>query len=652
MGKIWIAGKGFEVDAAVVRWDQGPRFDGTALACHSRTSHPCAGGRLPFSSKGNINKSAQRFGLRPALRRYGEHPPLDAAQAVIRQLVVHHDGCASAAMCFDVLHNERGLSCHFLMDNDGTIYQTMDLALMAYHAAELNSGSVGIELSNRGDAKRDPGFYRQSGSRRAATTVRIHEHIFYAFEYTANQLAALQALVRGLRLALPNVPLEYPQSEPGKQLWTALPNPHGFSGYLGHYHATRRKWDPGPLDFKKLLESARGSLSFPLFTRSTRKQRADRPEMPSDDAALRRAAEELYAMSERDAEGGFFPVGPFGDSRLFHGGAHLATTLRAPVFAPFPGRLMVARMGPDRAIGSTNFALLRHDMAIGPASVRFWSLYYHLHDASGSAELPTWLASASWKERGKPGRVVLLDEPIEAGELLGHVGSAGPIDHRQPQLHFEIFAADNIVEQIQQHKWRVHDGTSGGRFSDIAEINAAIDTNPNDGKLDRRELLGFFRGGSDKSMIRYTGTYNVSEWHAEPDWRESLRVAADYAGMSEDALDTLVGEQIEPGLWWTDEVARHARLPRDGVVYHFHPVTFLKFINEKLLEAEALGQREGIGAFKASEAKAPPPDVTDDFGDESGSSFVTRAELAGGGSLDADLTLEDLVRGFDALEDL
>ena len=33
-------------------------------------------------------------------------------------------------MASSVLQNERGLSCHFLLDNDGTIYQTLDLALM------------------------------------------------------------------------------------------------------------------------------------------------------------------------------------------------------------------------------------------------------------------------------------------------------------------------------------------------------------------------------------------------------------------------------------------------------------------------------------------------------------------------------------------
>ena len=56
----------------------------------------------------------------------GEDAPYDAVKSVIKQFVIHHDGCASADMCFNVLQNERGLSCHFLIDNDGTIFQTIE----------------------------------------------------------------------------------------------------------------------------------------------------------------------------------------------------------------------------------------------------------------------------------------------------------------------------------------------------------------------------------------------------------------------------------------------------------------------------------------------------------------------------------------------
>jgi N-acetylmuramoyl-L-alanine amidase. len=41
-------------------------------------------------------------------------------------LVLHFDGCRSSRQCYDVLV-ERGLSAHLMIDQDGTIYQALDL---------------------------------------------------------------------------------------------------------------------------------------------------------------------------------------------------------------------------------------------------------------------------------------------------------------------------------------------------------------------------------------------------------------------------------------------------------------------------------------------------------------------------------------------
>ena len=62
--------------------------------------------------------------------------------------VCHWDVCLSSESCFNVLQN-RGLSVHFLIDNDGTIYQTMDINDVAYHAGSRtwNDKSIGVEIS-------------------------------------------------------------------------------------------------------------------------------------------------------------------------------------------------------------------------------------------------------------------------------------------------------------------------------------------------------------------------------------------------------------------------------------------------------------------------------------------------------------------------
>ena len=61
--------------------------------------------------------------------------------------VNHWDVCLSSKSCFKVLEN-KGLSVHFLIDNDGTIYQTMDIQHIAYHCGNHNDISIGVEISN------------------------------------------------------------------------------------------------------------------------------------------------------------------------------------------------------------------------------------------------------------------------------------------------------------------------------------------------------------------------------------------------------------------------------------------------------------------------------------------------------------------------
>src|SRR6185295_14591240 len=56
----------------------------------------------------------------------------------------------TSRQCFKVLHDNRDLSVHFMLDLDGTIYQTLDLKERAWHATTSNSRSIGIEIANIG----------------------------------------------------------------------------------------------------------------------------------------------------------------------------------------------------------------------------------------------------------------------------------------------------------------------------------------------------------------------------------------------------------------------------------------------------------------------------------------------------------------------
>lgn len=650
-GEVIIADTHFKVDAPVINYKEPPYWNASKEICIASETNPrpqCAEGRFPY---GKLPKPyTKRYALRPMLRPYRDRPPLAAAQAAITQFVLHHDGCTSADMCWNVLQNERGLSCHFLIDNNGVIFQTIDLALMAYHAAEFNIRAIGVEFCNRGDAKKYPTTYKggRFGPDREPLKCQINGYNYLAFEYTKAQIDAFTRLARDLKRVLPNLPVEFPQSSPGEQAWVTLPRQAAFNfrGYIGHYHLTGQKWDPGAFDFKAFCRSLRGQFSLPMYTSPSTKDPFDTPPaIPENVDELNTACRKLIAANEQRADGGFFPVGPWGAYRLWHGGIHIVGTVGAPLYAQFPGRLVAARMGARTAVGSVNFALLRHDLAVGDKTLRFFALYMHLFDELGESKpVVPWMASKGiqdWqKGGGKPGEVILLDEPIDAGAMIGRFGTAGPADLSKAQVHLEIFSGPND-RLVDSTGWTYIDGSAGGRFCDIEEINNEIDLN-RDHKLSREELSAFYGGGTSRPDLRVV--MHVSEWTAEPDWTEALRSTADFRDVPAAAVEELVAEQLSPGLWWDERVARHAKLPSDGVVYHYHPISFLQYFNRLLIE--------NINApvpDPTAGGKEAPDTITDDFHDEEGTSM--RSELEDEiDPCDESLTLDDLVRGFESPE--
>ena len=631
-GHLIIANQTFQTDAPIVTWREPPYWDATRETCIPTLTDPtpsCTA--VPYP---------RRYAVRPALAGVAA-PALAAVAATIRQFVIHHDGCATSDMCFSVLHNERGLSVHFLIDNDGTIYQTLDLALMAYHAAAWNPHSIGVELCNRGDALRWPHYYDggRLGPRRGSRACTINGHTFLAFDYTPAQLASLVQLSRALTRLLPNLPADYPQTSPGLQAWDTLPASRSlaFAGYLGHYHLTAQKWDPGWFDFRDHCRKLRGAISFPLVPTRSAPRSADRPTIPDDPTARAAATALLYELNERDAGGGFFPVGPWGEARLWHGGVHLAAAPRAPVFAPFAGRIVAARLAAPTAVGSVSFVLVRHEMSLGKVKLAFYSLYMHLADEREATTPAAWLAA--WVAARRVDEIAMLDEPVEAGAVIGHVGTAGPGELARAQIHVEIFAASELFAELAGSPWQVLDGSAGGRSCELPAVLQLVDTN-RDGRLAHAELADFYASGNGAGT-HFWVTWHVSEWTAEPSWASALLVARDFAALRPAEVADLVAAQITPGLWW-DQVAAHARLPPDGVVYHYHPISFVSWLAEQL--------RDAAGPTPdASAAREAPPGITDDLGDRAGTSMRSH----GDGVHDAcneQLGLDQLRLGYDAPE--
>ena len=169
-----------------------------------------------------------------------------------------------------------GLSSHFLLDLDGTIYQTLDLKERAWHAGTSNDRSVGIEIANLGAfADRAPldRWYVEDetgtklvipadvrrGSlapdvpfrpaRPGPVSGEIHGQRLLQYDFTPQQYEALAHLLAALSRALPRCRLEAPRAADGTVLRTLLPEGaprDGFQGLLGHWHVSEEKVDPGP----------------------------------------------------------------------------------------------------------------------------------------------------------------------------------------------------------------------------------------------------------------------------------------------------------------------------------------------------------------------------------------------------------------------
>ena len=172
--------------------------------------------------------------------------------------VTHWDVCLSSKSCQRVL-SKRGISVHFMIDNDGTIYQALDTQHAAWHAGgrKWNHSSIGVEISNAYSLKYQKTYVARGFGERPVVTdavVRgktLKPHLgFYPV-----QIEALKALYKAVHNAT-GIPLETPLDSKGDMLTKLSPQAKAnkFKGFISHFHLTDRKIDCAGLDIKKLLE--------------------------------------------------------------------------------------------------------------------------------------------------------------------------------------------------------------------------------------------------------------------------------------------------------------------------------------------------------------------------------------------------------------
>lgn len=293
--EIMVCGQLFHTTAPVVLWLDPGGYDAYRV---ERRFAPLEKSSWEASSKENPHlDTPNRYGLRKAgltdkqlqqVRGGGWDLPL--LQKVVDQFVMHYDVCGYSQKCFRVLQDDRGLSVHFMLDIDGTIYQTLDLKERAWHATRSNTRSVGIEIASIGAYPKDKKsvldqWYttapdgtirlrppRQLGplglrtrhfegrpDRQELIVGTIQGIELYQYDFTPQQYDSLIKLTATLCRIFPLLKCTYPRDANGRLISHQLTDAQwkNFHGLLGHYHIQKNKTDPGPaFNWKKVIGGA------------------------------------------------------------------------------------------------------------------------------------------------------------------------------------------------------------------------------------------------------------------------------------------------------------------------------------------------------------------------------------------------------------
>ena len=267
---IVACGQRFDIGTRVVLWDESDGYSAYREGKYFADEPP----------DGNKRYGARRS--RPQT--------LDELRAAVHAFVLHFDMAGTSRQCFKVLQDVRSLSVHFLLDVDGTIYQTLDLRERAWHATIANDFAVGVEIAHPGawpqplnaDMRRwyakdatgwrmkFPQWMKERGVRTENFVARpdrpefvegtVQGRRLYQFDYTPQQYAALAKLSAGLSRALPRIRLAAPRDPNGAVRSRKLPDAElrAFEGIIGHFHVQTNKTDPGPaMQWDRVLREAR-----------------------------------------------------------------------------------------------------------------------------------------------------------------------------------------------------------------------------------------------------------------------------------------------------------------------------------------------------------------------------------------------------------
>lgn len=290
---IVACGQKLFVGAPVVLWTDPLGYSAYETELHF--ARPSVGTERPASGElrykpGRTNRQTGEVLVEP------EHGTLDDLKRALDLFVVHYDVCGVSQTCFKVLHDRRGLSVQFMIDVDGTIYQTLDMRDTAWHASQTNYRSVGVEIAQigayprneKGDATlarwyeegpdgtrltlpKPPGElgvltsgFQGRPARDQKVLGRIQGGALQQYDYTPEQYDSLVKLAATLCHHFPKMEADAPRDADGRVSTVRMDEAAelDFGGILGHYHVSSRKIDPGPaFDWRRFLARVRARMT-------------------------------------------------------------------------------------------------------------------------------------------------------------------------------------------------------------------------------------------------------------------------------------------------------------------------------------------------------------------------------------------------------
>lgn len=283
-GTLVVCGQRFATAAPVIPWFQPHGYD-------AYRTEPRAGSEGPIGLRYRPGRRAPAFAPLPG---EGEDDELERLRRAVDLLVLHYDACGTSRRCFEVLHDRRGLSVHFLLDVDGTLYQTLDLREEAWHAREANPRSIGVEIAHvgaypPGDEQPLASWYVHDAGgprlvlpeehgvlRPAEASLRparpetvvgeVNGGLYAQPDFTPEQYASLALLAASLAELFPRLALDAPRDAAGEVRRDALAPEEldAFRGIVGHWHVSADKRDPGPaFDWERWLGEVRRLAAQP-----------------------------------------------------------------------------------------------------------------------------------------------------------------------------------------------------------------------------------------------------------------------------------------------------------------------------------------------------------------------------------------------------